>query len=311
MLEINKIHNMDCLSGLKQLANESIDCVVTSPPYFGLRDYGVDGQIGLEETPAQFVGKLLEIFTEVWRVLKPEGTVWVNLGDTYAGSGLGGGGKQETNIGSTSLKGRGPKNYGFKPKDLMGIPWRFAFAMQDAGWWLRQDIIWSKPNPMPESVQDRCTRSHEYIFMFTKSAKYHYNAEAIRTPAAESSVSRMAQNIDNQVGSTRANGGNKTNGNMKTVGNPESVNRKSVWNISVKGFKEAHFATFPQELPTLCIKAGCPVNGIVLDPFMGAGTTAVVAKGLGRDYIGFELNPEYVSIATKRLYNELGFIALI
>lgn len=325
---------MDCLEGLKKLPNNHVDCVVTSPPYFGLRDYGVEGQLGLESTPDDFINRLLNIFTEIKRVLKPTGTVWVNLGDSYAGSGFGGGGKQDTNKGSGSLKGRGNKNYGYKPKDLIGIPWKFAFAMQNEGWWLRQDIIWAKPNPMPESVQDRCTRSHEYIFMFTKARKYFYDAKAVRTPFAKSSISRFNQDLELQKGSSRANGGAKTNGTMKAVGGfktdkqrghsrrhagfnnrwdsmtkeeqmANGANRKSVWSIATKPFKDAHFATFPPELPELCIKAGCPENGLVLDPFMGAGTTALVAWQLKRDFIGFELNPAYVIIANNRLTNYL------
>lgn len=343
----NTIHNTDCLNGMKLLQDNSVDCCVTSPPYWGLRDYGVDGQIGLEETPEMFVKKMTAIFEEVRRVLKPEGTLWLNLGDSYAGSGKGKGDIHKNSTINGSHHYIGDVHTGkssCKPKDLVGIPWMVAFALRDAGWYLRQDIIWSKPNPTPESVKDRCTKAHEYIFLLSKSRKYYFNNEAIKTPLKDASVARLIQNIENQQGSDRVPG--KTNGNMKAVRpkrNPRpsdnrkgnqgtggipiglngssfknhlkedgdllhgsKANKKSVWSIATSPYKEAHFATYPQKLIVDCIKAGCPEEGIVLDPFMGAGTTALVARKLNRNYIGFELNKEYVEIANKRLEKELG-----
>lgn len=354
-MNINEIINKDCIEGMKELPDNSVDCCITSPPYFGLRDYGHDGQIGLENTPELFVAKMVEVFTEVRRVLKDDGTLWLNLGDSYSGSGKGIGDmtgykwKQSTNTGSR--KGNIVKTKtGLKPKDLIGIPWMVAFALRSSGWYLRQDIIWHKPNPMPESVTDRCTKSHEYIFLLSKSANYYYDHEAIKTPVSDATVQRLMQQIDAQKGSDRVPG--KTNGSMKAVGPGRNVrkgvdvrggnqaseagiaamaingnggkgysgyfnqngeligggmaNKRSVWTVSTKPFKEAHFATYPQELILDCIKAGCREGGIVLDPFMGTGTTAVVARKLNRNYIGFELNADYIEIANKRLRNEIG-----
>lgn len=220
-MELNFIHNENCLTGLKNLPDKSIDCCVTSPPYFGLRDYGTDDQIGLEETPELFIEKLTEVFAEVKRVLKSDGTLWLNLGDSYAGGGGASGHTAETkNMGATtSIYGAvksGGKRYGLKQKDLIGIPWMAAFALRANGWYLRQDIIWHKPNPMPESVTDRCTKSHEYIFLLSKSPKYYYDIDAIRTPVKDSTVQRMMQQIEDQKGSERVLG--KTNGTMKAVG---------------------------------------------------------------------------------------------
>lgn len=337
----NEIRNIDCLDGLKQLPDESVDCCVTSPPYFGLRDYGHEGQIGLESSPELFVQKMVEVFTEVKRVLKPMGSLWLNLGDSYAA--------YKANTGDTDFAGysrrpehkRGWQFGSLKPKDLIGIPWMVAFALRSSGWYLRQDIIWHKPNPMPESVTDRCTKSHEYIFLLSKSAKYYYDNESIKQLMADSSFSRLNQNVEDQQGYNRVPG--KTNGAMKAVGtyvggkkhkNMEfdgqkpntfhstrnangyewqnedgKANKRSVWTVTTKPFSEAHFATFPEDLIVDCIKAGCPENGIVLDPFMGAGTTALVAAKLNRKYVGFEINPEYIKIAEKRLRNELGMFA--
>lgn len=353
-LHLNRIHNLNCIEGLKLLPDNSIDCCVTSPPYFGLRDYGTEEQIGMEQTPDEFVDKLVQVFSEVKRVLKPEGTLWLNLGDSYAGSGKGGQSEEKRSQNWQPEYSNKGKRYGLKPKDLIGVPWMVAFALRANGWYLRQDIIWHKPNPMPESVTDRCTKSHEYIFLLTKSQKYYYDINAIRTPVKDSTVQRMMQQIENQKVSERVPG--KTNGNMKAVGpgrtprpgvdtkggnqasetgikayshrgtgdkkltghsgNFDSdgnligdgmANKKSVWTVTTKPFKEAHFATFPEDLIVDCIKAGCPIGGVVLDPFMGAGTTAVVSRKLNRNFIGFELNKDYISIATKRLNDELGF----
>jgi DNA modification methylase len=329
----------DCLSVLKTLDDNSIDCCVTSPPYWGLRDYGVAGQLGLEKSPDEFVQKLVDVFREVRRVLKDDGTLWLNLGDSYSGSGKGAykdgvvrlsekSKKQSTNAG-THIGSFQKVETGLKPKDLVGIPWRVAFALQADGWYLRQDIIWAKPNPMPESVTDRCTKSHEYIFLLSKSPKYYFDHQAIKEPLSQASVSRLSQvNLENQIGSNRVPG--KTNGPMKAVyarssGNKErkqrpssdilqrgaqagsipwegtTRNKRSVWSVTTKPFKSAHFATFPPDLIEPCILAGCPKNGVVLDPFFGAGTTGLVAKKHGRNYVGIELNFEYIDIAKKRL----------
>ena len=310
MPHINTILHGDVLDKLKEIETESIQCVVTSPPYWGLRDYGSDGQLGLESTPEEFVENLVNVFREVKRVLKDDGTCWLNLGDSYYGGGWKGASLNK-NSGDIQKAHKGthcgeqikhdPKHPIIKTKDLVGIPWRVAFALQADGWYLRQDIIWHKPNPMPESVQDRCTKAHEYIFLLTKSANYFYDADAVREPVAESSIGRLNQNIDQQVGTTRANGGKKSNGNLKAVGDIEKGrNKRSVWTITTKPYKEAHFAVFPPELPELCIKAGSKEGDTVLDPFFGSGTTGWVAQRLGRKWIGIELNAKYIKIAEKR-----------
>lgn len=337
----------NALYKLRELETESVHCIVTSPPYFGLRDYGMSDQIGMEETPEQFIQTLVDVFRECKRVLKNDGTLWVNMGDSYANNGTGGngatGGRDKSTlqskmppIGTTPVKKKVPK--GLKAKDLIGIPWMLAFALRSDGWYLRQDIIWSKPNPMPESVTDRCTKSHEYIFMLSKSQKYHYNHIAIRTEAKESTVARLSQDVEGQKGSDRVPG--KTNGSMKAVMRKADkqrghsrrhagfnerwdnmsmeeqqsmgANKRSVWEVATRPFKEAHFATFPPELIVDCIKAGCPDEGIVLDPFFGAGTTGIVSNKLGRNFIGIELNPYYAQdIAAPRLKNECGmFLSL-
>lgn len=336
-LELNKIFNMDCLAGLRQMEDQSVHTCVTSPPYWGLRDYGVDGQHGLEESPELFVSQQVEIFREVRRVIRDDGTLWLNIGDSYAASGRGGGGGsfQHNAIGTrvSGCNNRRKPVAGYKVKDLVGVPWMLAFALRADGWYLRDCIIWSKPNPMPESVTDRTTKAHEYIFLLSKSQKYYYDSKSIREPAAESSIKRWQQNISDQAGSARVPG--KTNGMMKAIGGPKvdkqrghsrrhagfnerwdhmstaeqmsyGANKRSVWTIPTKPFKEAHFATFPEEIPRTCILAGCPPNGVVLDPYMGAGTTALVARKLQRNYVGFELNPDYVAIAERRLKKELG-----
>ena len=375
-MELNKIHNLDCLQGLKLLADNSVDCCVTSPPYFGLRDYGNTKQIVMEATPELFVQQLVNVFTEVKRVLKTEGTLWLNLGDSYATStksAMQGKNGQRSNR-SFTASGLKAKGIGgdIKSKDLIGIPWMVAFALRASGWYLRQDIIWHKPNPMPESVTDRCTKAHEYIFLMSKSPKYYYDADSIKTIVSDATAQRLAQQIENQKGNDRVP--NKTNGTMKAVGpgrkprkgvdnrsgnqgsllgipavsqkkklRPNGIvrdrlldydskekelrpntlrgefekesdlpepsdraNKKSVWTVTTKPFKEAHFATFPQDLIVDCIKAGCPEGGTILDPFMGAGTTAIVSRKLNRNFIGYELNAEYIKIAENRLKTELG-----
>lgn len=316
---VNTIHQYNVLNTPWPLANNSIDCCVTSPPYWGLRDYNNPDQIGLEKTPEEFVAKMVLVFNEVRRVLKPEGTLWLNLGDSYNGYPANITKGKSISAANQDARHFKEKGYGLaaknlKPKDLVGIPWMVAFALRSAGWYLRQDIIWSKPNPMPESVTDRCTKAHEYIFMFSKNRKYYYDAAAIRDAAAPSSIQRWQQDIENQEGSSRVPG--KTNGNMKAVGGPKvdeqmsmGANKRSVWTVSTKPFKGSHFATFPEDLITPCILAGCPKEGVVIDPFMGAGTTALVAMSHGRKYIGFELNPDYIAIANKRLKDKLGMFA--
>lgn len=288
----------DCLEVLKTLPDELVDCCISSPPYYGLRDYGVKGQIGLEETPDEYIHKLVQVFHEVKRVLKQDGTLWLNIGDSYAGN------NSRTSTGRAGMGAEREgifKREGGKPKDLIGIPWLLAFALREDGWYLRQDIIWAKPNPMPESVKDRCTKSHEYIFLLSKSPKYYFDHEAIQ----EESVSN--------VGDTKIRfGGNKYGDNEDKKfaiysGNEwtpsEMRNKRDVWVIPVQPTKEAHFATYPEKLVEPCLLAGCPEGGTVLDPFFGSGTTGRVATRFGRNYIGIELNPEYIEIINKRTSN--------
>ena len=309
---LNKVNILigDCRNLLREMAEKSVHTCVTSPPYFGLRDYGMDDQIGLEQTPEAFVAEMVAVFREVKRVLRDDGTLWLNLGDSYAGSGKGRNGdgspnvdplsKQATSAGTiigNLIKSHTPN---LKPKDLIGIPWRVAFALQADGWYLRQDIIWHKPNPMPESVTDRCTKAHEYIFLLSKSPQYYFDHEAIKEPVANSSISRLSQNnLPNQLGSDRVPF--TTNGTMKAVGNTEIRNKRSVWTITTKPFKGAHFATFPPDLIEPCILAGCPEGGTVLDPFGGAGTTGLVASNHNRNSILCELNPKYAQLALDRI----------
>lgn len=309
----------DCRASLQTLPAQSVHTCVTSPPYFGLRDYDHAGQLGLEPTPGEFVAALVDVFREVRRVLRDDGTVWLNLGDSYArnpakgGSGVGG--KNAKYLGDSYTRAvkkgssdscvrraerPGRKIAGGKEKDLLGIPWRVAFALQDDGWFLRQDIIWSKPNPMPESVTDRCTKAHEYIFLLSKSPRYYFDAQAIREPLAPASLVRLAQNVEAQTGTTRAVG--KTNGNLKARGNPATGrNKRSVWTVTTQPFKGAHFATFPRALIEPCILAGSPIGGVVLDPFGGAGTTGLVAEAHGRNSVLLELNPKYAAMAAERI----------
>lgn len=404
----------DCRKTLRALPPQCFHCCVTSPPYFGLRDYGAEGQIGLEPTPDEFVAAMVDVFDKVWRVLRDDGVLWLNLGDSYAGSwgnyGVQnrGKGKQRPIVSGSRVErpawderttfrpaaANGFTDSGIKPKDLCGIPWRVAFALQSAGWFLRDAIIWHKPAPMPGSQRDRCTASYEFIFQLTKKPRYYFDLEAIKEPLKATSYSRLAQDVDGQQGSDRANGGAKTNGTMKAVcfggskgggehgsarrlysGNewsPASLSTpRNVWRIASEGCKDAHFATFPVELPTRCIKAStsaygcCPTCGApweritertklrrkrpneltkrtgesgtgnhcantvagveavthgwrptctcgredvapcrVLDPFNGAGTTAIACRRLGVRYVGCELNPDYIEITHKRLRRE-------
>ncbi len=313
----------DALTELKKMDDESVDCVVTSPPYWGLRDYGAVGQVGLEKTPQEYTRKMVAVFSEIRRVLKSTGTLWLNLGDSYAGGGRGGdiGGKSTLQGGKKSQEeGKGLKTKvtgGLKPKDLVGIPWRVALALQDDGWYLRQDIIWQKTNPMPESVTDRCTKSHEYIFLLTKKPKYYFDHEAIKEVARcghRGSEFHTGKTGKHQLGRSQKVRPSVPKGGFVSKGEPikgqlafrsvvEMRNKRSVWTVSTIPFKGAHFATFPPQLIVPCILAGCPDDGTVLDPFFGAGTVGVVAKRHGRKYIGIELNPEYVALARARIDN--------
>lgn len=276
------------------MPSASVNCIVTSPPYFGLRDYGVDGQIGLEDTPDRFVAEMAAVFREAHRVLRDDGTLWLNLGDSYSNGGRTTRAPDGKAPGAREMRTR--PNDGLKPKNLIGIPWRVAFALQADGWYLRQDIIWHKPNPMPESVQDRCTKAHEYIFMFSKSPCYYFDAEAIKEPSVYDGPPKPGKSAQ-----TAYTGLAVHTGQLGVGGNDGKRNRRSVWTVSTKPFKEAHFATFPPDLIEPCVLAGCPEGGTVLDPFFGAGTTGLVAQRNGRKAIGIELNPDYVDIAKRRL----------
>jgi len=327
--KINTVICGDAQSVLRTFPNECIDMCCSSPPYWGLRDYGVDGQLGLEKTPEEYVAKMVEIFGEVKRVLKPEGTLWLNLGDTYSSH------KDCKSIGQTLAKGtnretaheidkgkshsrntKALKSCGLKNKDLIGIPWRVAFALQADGWYLRQDIIWHKPNPMPESVRDRCTKAHEYIFLLSKQPKYYCDMEAIKEDAkdAESYSGRRERNAPQMYHADRKNcsqsGSVKENGKLTSGQTYPKVNKRSVWTVTTKPYSEAHFATFPPDLIEPCILAGCPKGGVVLDPFMGAFTTALVAYQQRRNYIGCELSPAYIKLGEKRIKDERGKFGL-
>ena len=289
----------DCIESMRAMPSDSVHTCVTSPPYFGLRDYGRDGQIGLEPTPDEFVVALVAVFREVRRVLREDGTVWLNLGDSYnnfrsqMSPGQSVHGREKMN-GKPGEKSRRRGWSELKEKDLIGIPWRVAFALQADGWYLRQDIIWHKPNPMPESVTDRCTKAHEYIFLLSKSPKYYYDHEAVKEPSSGVSgggfSKKYAENQPNH-GAMR----------LERPADTGKRNRRSVWTVTTKPFKGAHFATFPPDLIEPCILAGCPEGGTVLDPFGGAGTTGLVAQCHGRNAILCELNPEYAEMARERI----------
>jgi DNA modification methylase len=321
---------------LAEMPADSVNCCVTSPPYFGLRDYGVVGQIGLEPTPEQYVTELVGVFREVRRVLRDDGLLWLNLGDSYARSdkkgGSGFGGKNQKYLGDNYHRACSDIPPGLKAKDLIGIPWMTAFALRTDGWYLRDAVVWAKPNGMPGSQQDRCTSSYEMIFQFSKSHIYWSDFDAIKTPARESSLIRTAQDVQAQSGSHRANRGNKTNGVMKAIGAKPDKQRghsrqhagfndrwdtmekseqqakpstmRNVWFIAPAQFKEAHYAVMPDEVARRCILAGCPYDGTVLDPFFGAGTTGLVAARLGRNCIGIELNPENSALSGKRVFED-------
>ena len=296
---MNKIEFGDCRETMRRWASEGVkvQTCVTSPPYYGLRDYGHDGQIGLEETPDQYIEAMVEVFSCVKNILADDGTLWINIGDTYSADRWSEGGGQPMNKHKDIHRsGAHKKNSGLPAKNLIGIPWMLAFALRADGWYLRQDIIWHKPNPMPESVTDRCTKAHEYIFLMSKSPKYYYDFESIKeegvipagTLAAKGSAERQNQK-----------GVNARPPEYKEYDGQR--NKRSVWTVTTKPYEGAHFAVFPTDLIEPCILAGAPVGGVVLDPFMGSGTTAQVAQSLGRQYLGCELNPEYAPLQKKRL----------
>jgi len=307
---MNVIEFGDCRDTMRRWKEQGIKAqtCVTSPPYFGLRDYGHDGQIGLEETPEDYIKAMVEVFRCVWDVLEDDGTLWLNIGDSYANSGKGRnsdgthqeGGKQGTNAGTVLGKLVKTQAPNCKPKDLIGIPWALAFALRADGWYLRQDIIWHKPNPMPESVQDRCTKAHEYIFLMSKSQKYYYDADAIKEPAINEGRIVKASGSDAKNGA-KGDFGATAAGFTKHDTLITDRNKRSVWTVTTKPYAGAHFAVFPSDLIEPCILAGAPVGGVVLDPFVGSGTTAQVAQHLGRQYIGCELNASYKPLQDKRL----------
>ena len=290
----------DAVEKLRTMETESVHTCVTSPPYFNLRDYGVAGQIGNEDTPEAFVEKLVEVFREVRRVLRTDGTLWVNIGDSYATRS----GPQPPTNTRNSCGHTGKRTpRGYKYKDLIGIPWLLAFALRADGWYLRQDIIWNKSNCMPESVRDRCTKSHEYIFLLSKSERYYFNLQAIREPAGTKGNARSFRGGGAYTGGRSFNNSaevaRESHGNAKN--DAGTRNKRDVWTVSTAGFRGAHFAVFHEKLIEPCILAGCPEGGTVLDPFTGSGTTGVVAKKLGRNFVGVEIKPEYHEMATRRI----------
>ena len=299
----------DCRELLKTLPDQSVHCCVTSPPYFGLRCYGGgEAEFGKEETPEQFVANLVDLFRGVRRALRDDGTLWLNLGDSYARNPSKGttGTPNGRNLPKMRYNGGAGVPEGVKEKDLIGIPWRVAFALQTDGWYLRQDIIWHKPNPMPESVRDRCTKAHEYIFLLSKGPKYYFDSEAMREPATSKNPKipwqERTYGTGQGIGELNGEGSYKRGTSRQPCGNPEDGmrNKRSVWTVTTKPYKGAHFATYPPELIRPCILAGCPAGGTVLDPFGGSGTTGQVALEEGRKAILMELNPSYANLAVER-----------
>lgn len=308
-METDRILCGDALEMLRTLPDNSVHCCVTSPPYYALRDYGVDGQIGREDTPAQYVARLTDVFSEVRRVLRPSGTLWLNIADTYAGKG-----NQGDSVDPKYPNGRTGQTVainrrveGCKAKDMIGIPWMLAFALRDSGWYLRSDIIWMKANPMPESCKDRPSRCYEHVFLLTKSRSYYYDAAAIAEPVAESTPMRMRRKFGKNKYSAGIPGqAHQHLNDYRPNGYAEEDipllrNKRDVWQINFVPYKGAHFAAYPPKLVETCLLAGCPQDGIVLDPFLGSGTTAAVAKQMGRHYIGIELNPDYCELAKQRI----------
>ena len=289
---------------------------MTSPPYYALRDYGMDDQIGRETTPKEYISRLTEVFTEVRRVLRSDGTLWLNISDTYAGKG-----NQGDFVDAKNPKGRNGqavalnnKVEGCKPKDMIGIPWMLAFALRDAGWYLRNDIIWMKENPMPESVKDRGARCYEHIFLFSKSRKYHFDHKAISEPIAPTTAERLKRGLNGSNKFGKAIPGQAQQQTINRVREHGSItddminplrNKRDVWIINTVPFKGGHYAAYPPKLVETCLLAGCPEDGVVLDPFMGSGTTGMVAKQLHRHYVGIELNPEYTELANARIGGEI------
>ena len=315
-LKTDTIINRDALYALRELPEESVHCCVTSPPYYALRDYGLDMQIGREDTPEQYIDRLTEVFRELRRVLRSDGTLWLNIADTYCGTG-----NKGYHADPKNPKGRNGQQIarnnrvsGCKQKDLIGIPWLLAFALRADGWYLRSDIIWQKENPMPESVKDRCARCYEHIFLFSKSRKYFFDYKAISEPIAPATAERLKRGMK---------GGNKYGKPVPGQPQPQSINRprehgeikdadinplrnkRDVWKINTVPFKGGHYAAYPPKLVETCLLAGCPEGGIVLDPFMGSGTTGMVAAQMGRHFVGVELNPEYTDLAYKRIGGEI------
>lgn len=310
-----------------RIQRESVNCVITSPPYYGLRDYGVNGQLGQESHPDEYVRRLVNVFRDVKQVLRPDGVVWLNLGDSHAANrggthqpaetlagGVGGYTTNNSPVNRGRLHGYNPTrdapSIGLKHKDLIGMPWRVAFALQADGWYLRSDVVWHKPNPLPESVKDRPTRAHEYVFLLSKRDKYYFDAPAIAEPAVSKKNKWTDGGSEKQRGHGRRHAG--FNGRyaerIEKFGAPKTRNARDVWTISPKGFKGAHFAVFPEELVRRCLLSGCPVGGTVLDPFVGSGTTLKVASDLGRNGIGIELNPEYCALAASRSGAEIDVV---
>ena len=312
---MNIIEFGDCRETMRRWAAEGVkvQTCVTSPPYFGLRDYGHDGQLGLEQTPEEYIAAMVEVFRCVWDVLEDDGTLWLNIGDSYAAAG----GAQVQGTKQTKGSQAGAWNgetrkppQGIKPKDLIGIPWMLAFALRADGWYLRQDIIWHKPNPMPESVRDRCTKAHEYIFLLTKSAKYYYDSDAIKEPCSENNVKdflrrKTMNNKGKGSGTYEEARPDLCRAREAYMPKDFKRNKRTVWTVTTKPYKGAHFATFPPDLIEPCILAGSRPDDIVLDPFMGSGTTAAVALQHGRQYLGCELNPEYGELQQERIAGAL------
>lgn len=310
-LKTNYIINLDAISALKEFPDKTFDCCITSPPYYGLRDYKAEGQIGREESPEEYLNKLIEVFREVKRVLKEEGTLWVVIGDSYAGTRSKKEYKDPKNIEGRSgqKESIAEKLSGYKAKDLMGIPWQLALKLREDGWYLRSDIIWHKENAMPESCRDRPSRSYEHIFLLSKARKYFYNFDAMKEPIKEISKKRYmrARGKDNKYLQEGTGAKRQSINEAREYGEyigdnvPKFRNNRDIWTINTSAFKGKHYAVFPPKLVELCIKAGCPKKGLILDPFMGSGTVGMVAIRMDREYIGIDINKDYCQIAKERI----------